>query len=46
LPLSPFVLDPGTGKQGRDWMGKFGDFYFSKEVAECARKNVFFMACL
>ena len=48
-------LDPGTRKQGRDWMGKFGNFYFSVFLwfvwlqtwaAECHGKNVLFMACL
>ena len=44
LCVSLFALDPGTRKQGRDWMGKFG---FRKEATECARKNaIIFMACL
>jgi hypothetical protein len=44
LCVSLFALDSGTGKQGRDWMGKFG---FCKEAAECARKNaIIFMAYL
>jgi len=45
LPLS-LCAGSRDGEIGKDWMGKFGDFYFSKEVAECARKNVLFIACL
>jgi len=41
-----FVLDPVRGNRVRAGWVLFGDFYFSKAAAECARNNGVFMAWL